>query len=217
MTVELKEPNPNELWIIRRGSKYRSFFFVLLGSLFQILFIWAYWSFLDTTGPWAFFWLGLIYSEFFPFTSLLFLFGGGCFLIAIREAGWIESWIIKKELLPETSGLEKRWQLFKWSKSKQILMDQIHSLRINTIPLDPLKLTNRYQIEIDCQVSIDSPLLEKKVLYSDESKLAGATTLRLAEKIQELLRMVEDIERTEAPRSIQVNPRVLTKKGKKSE
>ena len=201
---EFNESNPDELWIIRRGSKHRSLFFLIMGSLFQILFVWAYWSFLDTTGPWAFFWLGLINSEFFPLTSLLFLFGGGCILIAIREAGWVESWIIKKELFPKTPGLEKRWQLFNWTKSNSIPMDQIQSLRIHTIPLDALKLFNRYQLEIDYQVSIDSPL-EKIVLYADDSRLAGATTIRLAEKIREILKMTEEIERTEAPRTMQMN------------
>ncbi|MFX0205175.1 MAG: hypothetical protein ACFFDT_04255, partial [Candidatus Hodarchaeota archaeon] len=202
------ESNSDELCIIKRGSKPQGLFFLIIGLLFEFLVFWAFWSFLDTTNPLAFFWLGLIYSEFFPFTSLLlFLFGGGCFLIAIREIGWIESWIIKKKLFHGTPGIQKRWQLFEWTgRSLLIPKNQIKTLRVHKIPLDALKLLNRYQLEIDYQISIDSPLLEKNVIYSDESKLAGATTLRLAEKIREILKMTEEIERTEAaPRAIQVS------------
>lgn len=212
MTIDIDESNPDELWIIRRGSKLQSFFFAVIGFLFQLLFVWAYWSFLDATGPWAFLWLSLINSDYFPFVSLLFLFGGGCFLIALKEGGWIESWIIKKELSSKTPGIQKQWKLFKWSRSKIISKDQIRSLRIHTIPLDTLKLFNRYQLEVDHQGSINSPL-ETFVLYSDDSELACGTILRLAEKIQEMLNLTEGIERTEAPRVIQVNKKERRKKG----
>jgi len=200
MTVELKESNPNELGIIRSGSKLKSLFFGILGIMFQTLFIWGYWSFLDTSGPWAFFWFGLINSELFPFISVLFLFGGGCFLIAIREIGWVESWIIKKELFPQTPGIQKRWQFFKWSKEKYISKDQIYSLRIHTVPLDRIKLFNRYQLELGYLDAIDSTL-SNLVIYTDESEFAAATILRLAQKIKEILEFQKDIERTEAPNS----------------
>lgn len=198
MTSTFIESNPDELWIIRRGNKLQSVFFVIMGFFFQLLFVWAYWSFLDATGPWAFFWLGLINSDYFPFTSLLFLFGGGCFLIAIKEGGWIESWIIKKELSTKTPGVQKQWQLFKWSRVKTFPKDQIRSVRIHTIPLDTLKLFNRYQLEVDYQGTLHSPI-ETYVLYSDDSELAGATIIRLADQIQEILNLIEGIERTEAP------------------
>ena len=204
MTTDINESNFDELSIIKRGSKPRGLFFLIMGLLFEILFFWAFWSFVDTTSPLAFFWLGLIYSEFFPFTSLLlFLFGGGCFLIAIREIGWMESWIIKKQLFLETPGIQKRWQLFEWTgKSKLIPKNQIKTLRVHKIPLDALKLFNRNQLEVDYQVSIDSPL-EKVVLYADDSEFAGATTIRLAEKIREILEITEEIEQTEAPLKFQ--------------
>ncbi len=210
MTIDINESNPDELWIIHQGSKLQSIFFAIMGFLFQVLFVWAYWSFLDASGPWAFFWLGLINSEFFPLTSLLFLFGGGCFLVAIKEAFWIECWIIKRELSLKIPGIQKQWQLFSWSRTKTISKDKIQSLRIHTIPLDTLKLFNRYQLEVDHQGSINSPL-ETSVLYSDDSELAGGTILRLAEKIQALLNITEGIERLEA----QVQNHVKKKEGRK--
>ncbi|UCG00980.1 MAG: hypothetical protein JSW11_15350 [Candidatus Heimdallarchaeota archaeon] len=204
MTFDINESNPNELWITHHGSKLKSLFFMIMGFLFQVLFVWAYWSFLDASGPWAFFWLGLINSDLFPFTSLLFLFGGGCFLIAIKEGMWTESWIIKKELSLKTPGIQKQWQLFQWSRMKTISRNQIRSLRIHIIPLDTLKLFNRYQLEVDYQLSDDSPL-ETSILYSDETRLAGARTNQLAKKIQETLNLSERIDMKEAPRPTQSN------------
>ncbi|MFX0125944.1 MAG: hypothetical protein ACFFAE_20150 [Candidatus Hodarchaeota archaeon] len=194
MTIDIDESNPDEICIILRGSKLQSIFFAVMGFFFQVLFIWAYWSFLDVSGPWAFFWLGLINSDFFPFTSLLFLFGGGCFLIAIKEGIWIERWIIKKELSLQIPGIQRQWQLYKWSRIKTIPRDQIRSLRIHTIPLDNLKLFNRYQLELDYQ-GVDNSPLETSILYSDDSELAGAVILRLADKIKEILNLTEKIER----------------------
>jgi hypothetical protein len=211
MTTDIDGSNPDELWIIQRGSKPLSIFFALMGLIFQVLFIWAYWSFLDVSGPWAFFWLGLINSEFFPFTSLLFLFGGGCFLVAIKEGFWIESWIIKKELTLNTPGLLQKWQLFRWTRTKKLTKEQIQTLRIHKIPLDTLKLFNRYQLEVDYQDS-DNSLLETFILYSDDTELASATVNRLADTIQEILNINEKIERKEAPRVVQIGK----KKGKKS-
>jgi hypothetical protein len=146
--------------------------------------------------------LGLINSEFFPFTSLLFLFGGGCFLIAIKEGLWIESWIAKKELVPNTPGLQKRWQLFRWSKAKSITKGQIRSLRVHKIPLDTLKLFNRYQFEVDYQGTDDSPL-ETAILYSDDNESASTTAFRLAKKIQGILSFPKEIEKKEASHEIQ--------------
>ena len=199
MTIDINEPNPDELWIIQRGSKLQSVFFAVMGFLFQVLFIWAYWSFLDTSGPWAFFWLGLINSEFFPFTSLLFLFGGGCFLIAIKEGFLIESWIIYKQIALNTPGIEKRWQLSRLSRKVVISRDQIRSLRIHKIPLDTLKLFNRYQLEVDYQKT-DTSTLETSILYSADNEFASAKITQLARKIQGILNLPENIDRKEAPR-----------------
>ncbi|MFX0015492.1 MAG: hypothetical protein ACFFB2_12335 [Promethearchaeota archaeon] len=198
MTNTLIESHPEKIQIIQRGNKLQSVFFIVMGCFFQLLFVWAYWSFLDATGPWAFFWLGLINSDYFPFISLLFLFGGGCFLIAIKEGAWIESWIIKKELSPKIPEVQKKWQLFKWSGVKTIPKDQIRSIRVHTIPLDTLKILNRYQLEIDCQGTSNSSA-ETHVLYSDDSKLAGATIIQLAHQIQEILNLTKGIEQIEAP------------------
>ncbi|MFW9902691.1 MAG: hypothetical protein ACFFFH_00045 [Candidatus Thorarchaeota archaeon] len=212
MTTDIDESTPGEVWIIQRGNKLQSIFFALMGMIFQILFIWAYWSFLDASGPWAFFWLGLINSDFFPFTSLLFLFGGGCFLVAIKEGMWIESWIVKKELVSKTPGLQKRWQLFRWSRTKTITKDQIQSLRIHKIPLDMLKLLNRYRLELDYQSSGDSPL-ETVILYSDDKELAGVTVNRLAKTIQEILGISQKIEKKETPQVTQIDKKKRKESG----
>jgi len=204
MTIDINESNPDELWIIQRGSKLQSVFFAIMGFLFQVLFLWAYWSFLDTSGPWAFFWLGLINSDFFPFTSLLFLFGGGCFLVAIKEGLLIEAWIIYKEITLNTPGIEKIWQLSRWSRKVEISRDQIRSLRIHKIPLDTLKLFNRYQLEIDYQKTDTSPL-ETSILYSADNESASAKITQLARKIQEILNLPANIDRKEAPRAPLVN------------
>ncbi|MHA2224504.1 MAG: hypothetical protein ACXAC8_04835 [Candidatus Hodarchaeales archaeon] len=205
MTIEFDEANPKELRIIKRGSKLRSLFFALMGLLFQILFVWGYWSFLDTTGPWVFFLLGIINSEMFPFTAVLFLFGGGCFLIAIKEGVWIECWIINKKVSPERHGIERRQQLFRWTRSTFVLKNHIQALRIHTIPLDRIKSYNRYQLEIDYFVSSESPV-ENLVIYSDDSENAHATILRITQKIHELLEISQEIEGTEASPSFRDFP-----------
>ena len=209
MVIDINESNPGELWIIQRGSKFQGIFFAVMGFLFQVLFVWAYWSFLDASGPWAFFWLGLINSEFFPFTSLLFLFGGGCFLLAIKEGILIECWIITKEMYVNTPGIQKRWQLLRWSRKLEIPRYQIRSLRIHKIPLDTLKLFNRYQLEVDYQKNDTSPL-ETSILYSADNESAGVKTTQLARKIQTILNLPGNIDRKEAPRVTLPN-----KKGKR--
>ena len=111
--ITLHESISDEIKIVKKGSKERGLFFGILGSLFQIIFLWGYWSFLDETGPWAIFWLSIINSEFFPFTFLLFVFGAGCILVAIREFGWEESLVIKTKLSNEIPGVRKKLRLFR--------------------------------------------------------------------------------------------------------
>ncbi|MHA2245430.1 MAG: hypothetical protein ACXADY_10735 [Candidatus Hodarchaeales archaeon] len=197
MPTEVDESNKDELSIIQRGSKQRSIFFACMGLLFQILLMWSFWTFLDITGSWAFFWLGIINSEFFPFISILFLFGGGCFLLALREGGWVESWIIKKDLIPESPGILKKYQLFMLSRSIIIPRNQIQTLRIHSIPLDRIKVFNSYRIEIDYRLSFETPL-ETLVIFSDDSEFAGAITQRLAQKIREILELSTEIDHTES-------------------
>ncbi len=197
--IDLYE-SETDVKISKKGSKQRGFFFLILGLIFQILFLWGYWSFLDASGSWATFWLTIINSEYFPFSTILFIFGAGCLLIAIREFRWQEAWIIKTTLFPETPGVQKRWKLFKWSGSKEIVQNQIVTLRIHTIPLDKYKLYQRYLLEIDYQETSDSNV-KTLVLYKENDDSTHSTTMRLAGKIQEILAISEEIERTEASTS----------------
>ncbi|UCE14994.1 MAG: hypothetical protein JSV04_07395 [Candidatus Heimdallarchaeota archaeon] len=198
--IQIDESRQDELRIIQKGSKRRGLYFVLMGSIFQILFLWAYWSFLDTSGPWAIVWLSLINSDFLPFISILFLFGGGCFLIAIRELGWIVTLTVKRDLLDETPGIQRSLQLFSWTRLEMVLNKQINSLRIHTVALDKLELHKRYHLEITYQNSRN--VVENLVLYTDDGELASAMTLQLATKIQEILKLPGEIERTESSTKI---------------
>jgi hypothetical protein len=190
-----------EVRLTKRGNKQRGLFFLILGTIFQILFVWGYWSFLDATGPAATFWLAIINSEYLPFTTILFIFGAGCILIAIREFGWQEAWIIKTTLLPNNPGIEKKWKLFWYSKSKKIVQNQIITIRMHSIPLDKYKLYQQYQLELD-YTDTDESKAKTVVLYKDEDITTASTAERLATKIHEILGISTEIERTQASNPI---------------
>jgi len=200
MPIIIDESKKDELKIIQRGSTSRALFFFIMGLIAQLLLIWGYWNFLEVTGPWTFFWLGMISSEFFPFFQTLFLFGGGCFLITIREVGWTELWIIKKELFPDSDGIQNIKMLFRWPRTKSIVKDQITTLRLHVVPLDRLKLYNRYQIEIDYRLTPNSSL-ESEILYKDDGETAKSNVFYLVRKIQEILKL--ETQKTEAEPPVQ--------------
>ncbi len=201
MPTTIDESKKDEIQIIKRGSIPRAIFFFTMGLIAQILLVGVYWNFLEASGPWAFFWLGLINSELFPFFQTVFLFGGGCFLITFRETGWTERWIIKKELLPDSVGIQQTKRLFRWSRTLTISKSQIKTINLHTIPLDRIKLFNRYQIEIIYQLSAEGPL-ESNVIYKDDSESAKSKVFRLVERIQEILDL--DVHKTEAIPPIQI-------------
>ena len=186
-----------EVRLTKRGNKQRGLFFFILGIMFQMLFVWGYWSLLEVTGSEAIFWLTIINSEYFPFITILFIFGAGCILIAIREFGWQEAWIIKTTLLPNTPGIQTKWKLFWYSGSKEIVQNQIMTIRIHSIPLDKYKLYQQYQLEVDYS-NTDESDVKTVVLYKDESNSTTSTAERLATKIHEILGMTNEIERTQA-------------------
>jgi hypothetical protein len=195
MPITFDESKKDELKIIQRGSTPRALFFFTMGLIAQILLVWGYWNFLDATGPWAFFWLGVISSELFPFFQTIFLFGGGCFLVTLREAGWTELWIIKKDLFPDSAGIQQKKVLFRWSRIKTISKNQIKTINLHIIPLDRLKLFNRYQIEIQYRLSANGPP-ESDILYKDDSESAKSKVFHLVQRIQEILDI--EVKETEA-------------------
>jgi hypothetical protein len=195
--IAIHESTSDEIRIVRKGSKERGFFFIILGSLFQIIFLWGYWSFLDETGPWAIFWLSIINSEFFPFTFVLFVFGAGCILVAIREFGWVESLVIKKKLSKEIPGLQKELRLFRWSRTTTILNKQIVTLRLHSILLDQVGMNKSYQIELDYWEEPNSSTKTLIVYKSHEDKMYFPAQ-RLTEKIHEILSLSAEIEKTES-------------------
>jgi hypothetical protein len=165
--------------------------------LFQIIFLWGYWSFLDETGPWAIFWLSIINSEFYPFTFILFIFGAGCILVAIREFGWEESLVIKTKLSKEIPGLKKELRLFRWSRVTIILTNQIVSLRLHSIQLDQFSINKAYQIELDYREKTNSSL-KTIVVYKENEATTHSPAKRLVEKIHEILSLSDEIEKTES-------------------
>ena len=195
--ITLHESISDEIKIVKKGSKERGLFFGILGSLFQIIFLWGYWSFLDETGPWAIFWLSVINSEFYPFTFILFVFGAGCILVAIREFGWEESLIIKTKLSNGIPGVKKELRLFRWSRTTTILNNQIVTLRLHSIQLDQFGINKAYQIELDYREEINSSLKTIKVYRDNEDKINTAVQ-RLVEKIHRILSLSGEIEKTES-------------------
>ena len=191
------ESNTDEIKIIRKGRKERGFFFGILGILFQIIFLWGYWSFLDETGSWAIFWLTIIYSEFFPFTFISFVFGTGCILIAVREFGWEETLIIRTNLFEEIPGLQKGVRLFRWLRTTTVLNTQIAALRLHSIQLDKVGINKVYQIELDYQEVANSSLKTIKIYGDNEDKLY-ITAQRLIERIHGILSLPKEIEKTES-------------------
>lgn len=186
----------NEVKFIRKGSKERGLFFGVMGLLFQIMFLWGYWSFLDETGPWAIFWLTIIHSEMFPFTFILFVFGAGCILLAIREFGWQESLIIKTNLFQEIPGIRKDIRLFRWIRTTDILKNQIVTLRLHSILLDQFGVNKSYRIEVDYQEKVTSPI-ETMILFKDHEDTIQSS-LGLVEKIHDILSLSKEIEKTES-------------------
>jgi hypothetical protein len=195
--ITIHEPTSDEIKIVRKGSKERGLFFGILGSLFQIIFLWGYWSFLDETGPWAIFWLGIINSEFFPFTFILFVFGAGCILVAIREFGWVESLVIKTKISDGIPGLQKQLRLFRWSRTTTILNNQIVTLRLHSIQIDQFSINKYYQIELDFREVPNSPL-KMMLVYKDNEETTHSPAQRLAEKIHSILSISGEIEKTES-------------------
>jgi hypothetical protein len=196
MSILIKSPY-EEVKILREGSKQRGFFFGILGVLFQIIFVWGYWSFLGETGPWATVWLTLINSEFFPFTFILFVFGAGCILIALRELGWKESILITKRISPDSAGIRKEIQLFRWLRATLILKNQIVTLRLHSILLDEFGVNKSYQIEIDYREDQDSSV-KTLILYKEHEDKMYEPALRLVNKIHEILSLPDEIEKTES-------------------
>ena len=186
-----------EVRLTKRGNKQRGLFFLILGVMFQILFLVGYWPFLDLTDLRTTFWRMIINSEYFPFITILFIFGAGCILIAIREFGWQEEWIINTSLLPDMPGIQKKWTLFWYSGRKNISQNQIVAIRIHSIPLDKYKVYQQKQLEID-YVDTDESDVKTVVLYKDEENLTSSTAERLATKIHAILGISTEIERSQA-------------------
>jgi hypothetical protein len=168
-----------------------------MGVLFQVIFVWGYWSFLDESGPWAFVWLTLINSEFFPYTFILFVFGAGCILLALREFGWSEAIVVKPTLSPEQPGIRKEIRLFQWSRATDILKDQIVTLRLHAILLDEFGINKSYQIEVDYRENRESEI-ETLILYKEHEDKLYEPTIKIINKIHEILSLNTEIEKTES-------------------
>ncbi|MHA1966396.1 MAG: hypothetical protein ACW964_01215, partial [Candidatus Hodarchaeales archaeon] len=100
-------------------------------------------SFVDSTGSFSFIWLTIIYSDLIPFIPILFMFGGGCFLIAMKEFFWLEGWRLKD------GQFTIYWQFFRLKKQKFVPFSQIQNISINKIPLDQIGIFTQNRLEID--------------------------------------------------------------------
>lgn len=192
MSTEIIESDPNKLQFVKRGNKRSGFFFLLMGLMFQILFLWGLWMVADQSGIWTFFTLGIIQSEIFPYLSIVFMFGGGCFLIVFREFGWKEHITIMNT---GSSRILIGTHFFRWQRGQEILTDQIRTIRIHTIPLDLIGMINRYQLEIDYWLT-DKTKLRTLLIYVDKEGKSRSTVTRLASKIHVLLGEGIQIEET---------------------
>lgn len=164
----------------KRGRKVTGLFFMILGTLFQIFFIWIYWSFVDSTGQFSFIWLTIIYSDLIPFIPILFMFGGGCFLIAMKEFFWVEGWSLKDEQFIIY------WQFFRLKKQRIVSFSQIQTTRINKIPLDQIGIFTQNRLEIDyCKPNQESVVTE--TLFIEESSDTTSTCYILERKIKQIL------------------------------
>lgn len=183
MPTIIDESKSDKISIIKSGRKRIAFFFLLLGMMFQTLFVWGLWTISDLSGIWTFLILGIIQSEIFPFLSVIFLFGGGCFLIVFRELGWKEHIMIMNS---DVGRILIGVQFFRWQRSQEILRDQIQTIRIHTIPLDRIGMLNRHQLEIDYWLK-DKTNLTTYLIYVDNEGETRSTVTRLASKIHVLL------------------------------
>ena len=195
--MEVYDSLSDEVRIIRKGSRKRGVFFILLGLIFQIIFLFGYWSFLDETGSLAIIWLTIANNEYFPFTFILFVFGAGCILAAVRDFGWEESLIIKVNLSKELPGLLRTQSLFWWSRSSIILNEQIVVLRLHSILLDEFGVNKSHQVELEYREEPNSRL-NTIIIYNDIEDRVSSRSKQLVEKIHRILELSEEIEITES-------------------
>ncbi|MFW9779794.1 MAG: hypothetical protein ACFFE8_13145 [Candidatus Heimdallarchaeota archaeon] len=183
MPTEIFDTDPKELRIIRSGNRITALFFLILGLMFQILFVWGLLTFAEASGIWALLTLGVIQSELFPYLSIVFMFGGGCLLVALREVGWMEYTLVK-------NGKEGRIILgsafLRWKREQEILKNQVQVIRIHIIPLDMIGMVNRYQLEMDYEIAPGSDL-STLLIFVDKEGNAKTTVSRLASKVHLLL------------------------------
>ncbi|MHA2248591.1 MAG: hypothetical protein ACXADY_26835 [Candidatus Hodarchaeales archaeon] len=164
----------------KRGRKTIGLFFMILGTLFQILFIWMYWSFVDSTGQFSFIWLTIIYSDLIPFIPILFMFGGGCFLIAMKEFFWLEGWCL------EDGQFTLYWQFFILKKEKFVPFSQIKKIRINKIPIDKIGIFSQRRLEID-YLEPNQESVVTVTLFIEESSDTTSTCYILERKAKQIL------------------------------
>ena len=171
-----------EVEFLKRGRKATGLFFLILGTLFQIIFIWMYWSFIDSTGQFSFIWLTIIYSDLIPFIPILFMFGGGCFLIAMKEFFWLEGWHLKD------GQLTIYWQFFRFKKRKFVPFSQIQTIRVNKIPLDKIGIFSQRRLEID-YLEPNQESVVTVTLFIEESSDTTSTCYILERKIKQILNL----------------------------
>jgi hypothetical protein len=161
-----------------------------------MIFFWGLWSFLNNSGRWADFFLLIIYSDFFPFTSTLFLFGAGCFLIFMKEMWWKQILTIKKDMFLSKPGVNKQWQFWRWSgQLLNINKDDILTLRVHAINLDKFGVHQLEQIEVDYQ-SPEKETLLSVILYKDQESELNLSITRLVQDIKDILELSGEIEYT---------------------
>ena len=198
MTLQISHKESEEIHFIQRGKTSTGIFFGLMGVVFEILFFWGLWSFLNNSGRWADFFLLIIHSDIFPFTSLLFLFGAGCFLMFFKEMWWVESLSIRKNVAFSEPEIQKDWRFLRWSgKSLKIHKDDILTLRVHSISLDKFNLYKLKQIEIDYQ-SAEKTSCNTVVVYREQVADSKVSINRLVQDIQDILEISHEIEYTES-------------------
>jgi hypothetical protein len=187
----------DDIWFRRKGNKRRGIFFGTLGVLFEIISFLVWFSLSSTDPELLFLLFTLFNSEMFPFLFIVFVFGAGCFLIALRDFGWEESIYITTDLIQNVPGIRKELRFFWWSRTTDILQTQIVTLRLHSILLDEFGINKSYLIELDYQKNAKS-FIESLVLYKEPQDKTYEPALSLVNKIQDLLSLPQEFEKTES-------------------
>lgn len=183
--VEFVRQDPDHLFLRETGSPERGLFFITLGVLFEVLFVYGYWSLLDATGQWSWLWQTTLESELLPFTPLLLLFGGGCVLAGLKELFWQEIWLVQRSSATSEPIITRTLCFGSWRRETVFRKKFITRVELRTIPLDSTGSYLRYRLEFDVQQGENEP--KEWVLFEGDGELGGSDAYQIARATSDIL------------------------------